>query len=140
MWTFLGPQATLFVALPWSPNVPNLQVGTHFLSSNPSEAGIARPAWQSSHDTSIVWGKAIGNSSDPAYVAAGAIPWLLVEISGAKPGFAGQPGLAQTTYIQRLSTSGGVAPATGCDGAGYGRVALVHYTTDYYFYLSNERK
>ncbi len=43
--------------------------------------------------------------------------------------------LAQTTFIQRVNTSGGVAPATGCTQASnIGVMVLVPYTTDYYFY------
>ena len=46
--------------------------------------------------------------------------------------------LAQTTYIHRLNTAGGVAPGEPCDEAAYGRVALVPYTTDYYFYKASQ--
>ena len=43
--------------------------------------------------------------------------------------------LTGTTYIQRLNTSGGVAPSTGCSSsADIGNKAYVAYTTDYYFY------
>jgi hypothetical protein len=43
--------------------------------------------------------------------------------------------MAQTTFIQRLNTVGGVAPASGCsDDDHLGRVALVPYVTDYFFY------
>jgi len=68
-----GPQATLF-------NEHGQQVITHFLSPNPDEAGTARATWQHSRDTSAVWARAIASSSDPAFVAPGAIPWLLLEL------------------------------------------------------------
>ena len=43
--------------------------------------------------------------------------------------------LTTTTFIQRLNTSGGIAPATGCTSpADVGKSAFVPYTTDYYFY------
>jgi hypothetical protein len=43
--------------------------------------------------------------------------------------------LQKTTYIHRLDTDGGVAPASGCAVAtDVGKKALVPYTTDYYFY------
>jgi hypothetical protein len=130
-WTFLGPQATLFVTL----RVMNLeirqQVATHFLSANPGESGTARPTWQGSIDTSAVWGKAIANSTDPAFVAPGAIPWLLLEVAGNQRGPGGGDTLSQATFIQRVNTTGGVAPTAACT---VGSVSLVPYTADYVFY------
>ena len=130
-WTFLGPQATLFVTVRWLNTELRYQVATHFLSSNPAEDGTPRPTWQGSSDTSSVWGKAIANSTDPNYVAQGAIPWLLLEVVGAQRGPTGGSILSQTTYIQRVNTSGGVIPTSPCM---VGSTALVPYTTDYFFY------
>jgi hypothetical protein len=43
------------------------------------------------------------------------------------------PGIfADTTYIQRVNTTGGKAPSA--DGAFIGQVARVPYTADYFFY------
>jgi hypothetical protein len=134
VWKFVGPQATLFVDFPWIQGAPSVQVGTHFLSPNPAEMNTPRPAWQSSLDSSMVWGKAIASSTDPAYVAAGAIPWLLVEVAGRQAGPTGGSDLVPTTYIHRLNTSGGMSPSTGCTDSTIGTLALVPYTTDYYFY------
>jgi hypothetical protein len=134
-WKFLGPQATLFF-----PGVPQ-QITTHFLSANPEEAGTARPTWQHSFDSSQVWGRAAASSLDPNFVAPGAIPWLLVEAVGRAAGPLGGGALAQTTYIQRVNTSGGIAPATGCSQAGeIGSVALVPYTTDYFFFRARRSR
>ena len=133
-WKFLGPQATLFVAIPWAQHTVYAQIGTHFLSANPVEGGTARPTWQHSFDSSAVWGKAAASSTDPLYVAPGAIPWLLVQITGAQPGPAGGNAFGRTTFIQRVNTSGGVAPTTGCDEGSFGKVALMPYATDYYLY------
>ena len=38
-----------------------------------------------------------------------------------------------------MNTSGGIAPTTGCDASAYGKVALVPYTTDYYFYRASQQ-
>lgn len=131
-WVFLGPQATLFHTL--GGTITN-QISTHFLSANPAEARTARPTWQDSSDSSRVWGRGRASSTDPNYVQPGAIPWLLVEAAGAALGPTGGGTLAQTTFIHRLNTSGGVAPATGCgETANVGAVALVPYSTEYYFY------
>jgi hypothetical protein len=49
--------------------------------------------------------------------------------------------LTPTTFIQRLSTSEGVAPATGCSqSTNVGATALVPYTTDYFFYKARDQK
>jgi Protein of unknown function (DUF3455) len=134
-WKFLGPQATLFVTLRFNNGEIVQQIATHFLSPNPSENGLPRATWQSSFDTSAVWAKAIGTTNDPKYVAPNSIPWLLLQVVGTQSGPSGGSSLTQTTYIQRLDTSGGVMPATGCSQASnVGVVALVPYTTDYYFY------
>ena len=124
-WTFIGPQATLIV------KIANMrqQVATHFLSPNPDEAGTARATWQSSLDTSSVWAKAIASSSD--YAAAGAVPWLLLQVVGAEKGPGGGSGISETTYIQRVNTTGGIAPTTSCLVE---MRAFVPYTAEYVFY------
>jgi hypothetical protein len=134
-WAFLGPQATLFVTIPFPGREIRQQVATHFLSPNSAENGTPRPTWQGSVDTSAVWARAIVTVNDPSVVAPGAIPWLLLQVVGNRPGMLGAPGLAQTTFVQRLNTSGGVAPSTGCAATtDIGHTAFVPYSTDYYFY------
>jgi hypothetical protein len=131
-WTFFGPQATLFK------NNKN-QIITHFLSPNPFESGTARVTWQHSNDTSTVWAASIASSSASQFVAPGAIPWLLLQVVGDQPGPTGGERLTRTTFIQRLNTSGGVAPLSGCAAlADIGKKALVPYTADYFFYESAE--
>ena len=132
-WTFLGPQATLFLTFQWFHGEARQQIATHFLSPNPSEGGMPRPTWQSSLDTSAVGGEVKASSSDPNYVAPGAIPWLLLEAAGSQRGPLGGSSLSQTTYIQRVKTSGGVTPTAECIA---GATAFVPYTADYYFYKS----
>ena len=130
-WKFFAPQATLYVTVLGL----QAQLATHFLSANPEEDGLARPTWQHSIDSSKVWGKVYKISTDPNYVEPGAIPWLLLEKAGTETGPDGGSFMTQTAYIQRINTSGGVAPATGCSASGnIGALALVPYTTDYYFY------
>jgi hypothetical protein len=130
-WAFVKPQATLF-------DDAQQQIITHFLSPNPGESGTPRPTWQDSQDTSRVWGKAIQTSSDPAFVQSGAIPWLLLQVVGSQPGPTGGETLTVTTYLQRLNTAGGVAPATGCAQAtDVGGKALMPYAADYFFYKAN---
>jgi hypothetical protein len=127
LWTFFGPQATLF-------NDDYEQVITHFLSPNPSEGGTPRATWQHSRDTSSVWALSSIPSSDPKFVAPGAIPWLLLQVY-AQDGPTGGHKLSPTTHIHRVNTSGGTAPATGCAvSTDVGKKVLVPYTADYFFY------
>ena len=126
-WTFFGPQATLF-------NDFYDQVVTHFLSPNPFEGGTPRATWQFSRDNSTIWAVSNVSSSDPRFVAQGAIPWLLLRVMTLN-GPTGGHALAATIAIQRVNTSGGMAPATGCSlPADVGNRALVPYTADYFFY------
>ena len=67
-------------------------------------------------------------SDDSNFVAPGAIPWLLLEKAGTAEGSIGGSLLAQTTFIHRVNTEGGVAPAK------IGKRALVPYEADYFFY------
>jgi hypothetical protein len=132
------PEATLF-------NDDDKQVTTHFFSPNPSEpntnpalsaVGLIRPTWQA-RDSSTVWGvvKQGNASTDPAFVAPNAVAWVKVTKTGTEEGPTGGATLANTTFVQRLNTAGGVAPSTGCtSSADIGHLAFVPYTADYFFY------
>jgi hypothetical protein len=83
-----------------------------------------------------VWGGNAIPSTDPNFVAPDAIAWLTLPMAGVKCG--PKPGdntLSVTTFIQRLNTSGGLAPSEGCDNSNdVGNKAFVPYTADYFFY------
>lgn len=130
-WTLFGPQANLFTD-------HDRQIMTHFISPNPDESGVLRATWQDSDDTSAAWARAVATSSDPAYVEAGAIPWLKLEVVGTEKGPTHGRRMTVTTFIQRLNTTGGVAPATGCAlPADIGARVFVPYTADYFFYKAS---
>ena len=132
-WTFFGPQATLF-------HNEARQVITHFLSANPDETGTLRATWQHSVDTSAVWARAMATYAEPDFVAPGAIPWLLLLVVGDEVGPTGGRTLTPATYIHRLNTAGGIAPATGCSlAADVGKRAFVPYEADYFFYREQRR-
>jgi hypothetical protein len=140
-WRLFGPQATLFFTFNFFGSEVPQQITTHFLSPNPSEGGVARATWQSSIDTSAVWGRAIASSSDSNFVAPGAIPWLLLEVVGTQHGPTGGAFLTQTTFLQRLNTLGGTAPSTGCgESSNVGATTLVPYTADYFFYHARRQE
>ncbi len=110
------------------------QIITHFFSPAPVDGAI-RATWEDSRDTSRFFGAVVKASSDAAFVAPGAIPWLLLGQADVQVGPTGGDRLTKTTFVQRVNTSGGVAPATGCTSAAdLGHKAVVPYTADYYFY------
>jgi hypothetical protein len=135
------PEATLFVTFFGQ----DFQILTHFLSpdTNPNQNApnplpVGSPTWQSSLDSSMVWAKSLNSipaGSDNSCPNTGSIPCLLLQSIGSQKGPAGGKLMTRTTYIQRLNTSGGVAPSTGCSVPGdVGKQALVPYTADYYFF------
>ena len=70
-----------------------------------------------------------------SFVEKDAIAWLLLQTVGSQDGRGGGDTLSGTTFIQRLNTSGGVAPSTGCKTSNdVGHQAFVPYTADYFFY------
>ena len=115
-WVFQGPEAVLFDA---DGNI----VGIHY-----AYAGPTRPGWES-NSGSLVVGAALANAPSPN---PNSVPLLLVDaISVNGPGV-----LAPTTYIQRVNTIGGRAPAT--NGTSVGQEARVSYTAEYYFYREQQ--
>ena len=133
------PEATLFANIFGEP----VQVITHFLSpnTNPSIPGpipFGSVTWQSSFDSSKVWAQKFSSvpaGSEASCPNAGAIDCLLLQSIGTEKGPTGGKFMTKTTFIQRLNTKGGSAPATGCSVAGdVGHQALVPYSADYLFF------
>lgn len=100
VWTFFSPQATLSVPLFGK---FTQQIATHFLSPDPAAAPpaqpsctlstetneIACPTWQSSFDSSEVWGTKTGSinaGTDPSCPNTGAIPCLLLKALSTQAG------------------------------------------------------
>jgi uncharacterized protein DUF3455 len=82
------------------------------------------PVWTSTRDGSSVTASAQANSPVP-----NAIPQLLLKSTGNRG-----PGIfADVTYIQRLNTTGGLAPAGTCTE---GTTVSVPYTADYAFWVA----
>ena len=115
-----------------------LQLTTHFFSPNPDEGGVVRVTWEDSTDTSIVWAKLITASTDPGFVDPNAVAWLKLQRVGSRVGPTGGNTLAVTTFVQRVNTEGGLAPAEGCDALpDVGKKAFIPYKADYIFYKKN---
>jgi Protein of unknown function (DUF3455) len=107
-WVFTAPEADLF-------DRHGTKVGKHY----------AGPTWESNDGSKVVGAKLAAATPDPT-----SIPWLLLK--GAS--HAGHGRMDEVTFLQRLSTSGGNAPATGCDATNVGSVARVPYTASYCFF------
>jgi hypothetical protein len=110
-WAFVGPEALLY-----HDEGDNGGMGIHY----------AGPTWESASGSKVVGAVVDRCTPDPD-----AIPWLLLKaVSSEGPGI-----FHGVTYIQRVNTTGGLAPT----GAGdfVGQVVEVPYTAEYYFYRAH---
>lgn len=108
-WVFVGPDAKLM-------DRSGKQVGKYF----------GPPATWEAMDGSKITATQVAVS--PA--AAGSIPLQLVKANPAM----GSGAMTGTTYIQRVATQGGVAPAMACGASNVGAKQIVKYQADYIFY------
>jgi hypothetical protein len=113
-WAFTAPSAVLL-------DESGAIAGTHF----------GGPAWQA-NDGSKVVAEVVERAPSPD---PSAIPWLLLRVTSS-----GAPGnFSDVTYIQRLDTTGGLAPTGGCDAEHIGAVARVPYTAVYVLFSAADR-
>ncbi|MGI5198351.1 DUF3455 domain-containing protein [Streptomyces sp. CA-288835] len=91
-------------------------------SNRPVALHSRGPVWVSTVDGSAVTAAAVATSPK-----TGTIPELLLKSNGTR----GTGVFADVSYIQRLSTTGGVAPTTACTGT---EETSVPYTAIYTFY------
>jgi len=111
-WSFVGPEADLFANAG-----ENGLVGTHY----------AGPTWESNSGSKVVGTVLERCTPDPS-----AIPWLLLKaVSNEGPGV-----FDHVTFIQRVNTVGGNAPAD--TGNFQGEIVEVPYTAEYFFYRANQ--
>ena len=141
-WTVSArPEATLFQQFFGQ----EFQVVTHFLSPDthpnkiaPDPLPFGNATWQSSFDSSKVWAQAVKTvpaGTDDSCPNEGAIACLLLQSIGTQDGPAGGKILSKTTFVQRVNTKGGLAPADGCtETTDVGKQVLVPYSADYFFW------
>ena len=110
----------------WGPSTPRADlfddngklIATHY----------GGPTWQAK-DGSYVVGRVEGR-----FPVANTIPWLKLSAASRGSGPYGDR-LAGTTFIQRVATTGGVAPPPAdCNEGTVGTREEVDYTADYYFW------
>jgi hypothetical protein len=108
-WVFVGPDAKLM-------DRGGKQVGKYY----------GPPAtWESMDGSKLT---AVQVAVAPA--AAGSIPLQLVKGNPAM----GSGAMSGVSYIQRVATKGGVAPAMPCAAGNLGSKQIVQYQADYIFY------
>ena len=111
-WVFVGPDAALN-------DRSGRKMGKYF----------GPPATWESMDGSKITGAQVAVS--PA--GAGNIPNQLVKANPAT----GTGAMTGVTYIQRVATKGGVAPAMACDAGTKGKKEIVKYQADYIMYKAS---
>ena len=108
-WVFVGPDAKLM-------DRKGAQIGRYF----------GPPATWENKDGSKVTGAQLAVSPAPP----GSIPLQLVKANPAS----GAGAMQGVTYIQRVATQGGVAPASACTASSQGQKQIVKYQADYIFW------
>jgi hypothetical protein len=111
-WALVAPRANLY-------DDNGKLLATHF----------GGPTWQAKEGSSVV-----GRVEDRVTVDPTAIPWLRLAATSTATGADGDR-LVETTYIQRIATTGGLVPAVAaCTAEKAGTVEEVPYAADYYFW------
>ena len=114
-WSFVAPRADLY-------GDNGRLIATHFVG----------PTWEARDGSKVVGQRVDGVTVDPS-----AIAWLLLSASAAPGSEEGR--LTGTTYIQRLATTGGLAPAAaGCNASTVAHIEEVPYTADYTFWKRSD--
>lgn len=113
-WALQAPDAKLF-------SCGGRIAGTHY----------AGPTWEAKDGSKVTATRVAGYQPDPT-----AIPELLLKAATHE----GSGRMAKVTFIQRLETAGGLAPATGCDAEHLGATTRVDYTATYYFYEAKKAR
>lgn len=111
-WVFKAPDADLFF-------LNRFLAGSHYVG----------PTWEGLDGSTVV-----GTKKAAVAVSTTAVPWLLLQgTSHTGTGY-----MSDVTYVQRLNTTGGLAPAAdSCDAAHVGQLANIDYTAEYYFYKAS---
>ncbi len=108
VWLLTAPDAVLY-------NREHQPIGKH----------TAGPTWRDNQSSVIgqLQSKVAADSSS-------AVPWLLVKAKSTS----GSGPFSSVSYINRINTKGGVAPASGCNSTTVGQSVRVAYSATYYFY------
>ena len=113
-WDFVAPVANLYAE-------PNFfgEVGTHYVG----------PKWESKSGSKVEGRRVLGTGCTPDPTA---IAWLLL----SKYQTSGAGIFSSVTFIQRVNTTGGLAPNDA--GSIVGETRESAYTAEYYFYRAQD--
>ncbi|HSV50894.1 MAG TPA: DUF3455 domain-containing protein [Burkholderiaceae bacterium] len=111
-WVFVGPDARLM-------DRKGMQIGRYY----------GPPATWENKDGSKVTATQVA----VAPAGTGNIPLQLVKANPAL----GMGAMQGVSYIQRVATQGGVAPAMACDASSMGQKQVVKYQADYIFWRAS---
>ena len=125
IYTCTAAAAGAGVAPTWTLKAPHAVLSK---ASDVAAIHFAGPSWQAT-DGSLVTGVKLASAPAPG---ASSVPWLLLKAATN----AGAGIFGDVTFIQRLNTEDGAAPATGCDNAHLDAQVLTPYRADYFFYHS----
>lgn len=113
-WDFVAPVATLFAEEDFFG-----EVGMHYVG----------PTWESKSGSKVQGSRVPGTGCN---VDSTAIDWILLSKTRSEG-----PGIFESvTYVQRVNTTGGLAPST--PGTTNGEQKEVPYTAEYYFYRADK--
>ena len=108
----------------WGPHEPLLGKDfPHFAS----DGGPTAPQWQTTDGTYVIGKKLAAFTPDGG---GSSVPWLLLQ----EKSNGGAGTLSKAGYVQRLNTTGGIAPTATCDVGSVGTTQKVSYTADYFFF------
>ena len=108
-WKLVGPDADLS-------DETGKSVGHHYVG----------PTWESTDGSKVV-GEVKAKADAPD---GQGIPWLLLKATSTS----GTGVFSKVTSIQRVDTTAGLAPSTGCDAQHVGARQNIAYRATYYFY------
>lgn len=108
-WVFKAPQAVLL-------DGAKTKIGIHYAGST----------WEGLDGSKVV-AEVKTRFASPTPTA---IPWLLLSAKSNE----GTGSFGRTRFIQRLETTGGIAPKEGCDASAVGKEVGIDYTALYVFF------
>ena len=115
-WDLFGPQAGLFAEENY-----HGEIGTHYVG----------PTWESKSGSKVEGRRVLGTGCTPDPTA---VAWLLL----SKFRTEGAGIFSSVTFIQRVNTTGGLAPSD--PGLLDGETREIPYTAEYYFYRAENPK
>ena len=115
-WDLFAPQAGLFAEANFFG-----EVGSHY----------GGPTWESKSGSKVEARRVLGTGCTPDPTA---VAWLLL----SKHRTEGKGIFSSVTFIQRVNTTGGLAPSAPGDFDG--QIKEIDYTADYYFYRAENPK